>query len=521
MKIENLSQRIITQINSWKGYETFDGTYIDFRSQDPEIFENYQGTVLMEAVERGAENIVQNLIRAGADVNAVKNATQQSPLLCLRDALWKAESENKLRKDVEISKKLIKAGANVNYIARHDELDEEDYESFNTPLLDACMNGRLELVKLLIKSGADVNLSRNDGLNAICMLERDSENYVSILNELIDAGANVDVYGGTAIQGAIAESNIEAIKLLLNSGANLDIQSTDEFLNGRTPFMSLLNGNAVDLGEDEEQEIFFSFLQKIGNVNIIDLDGKSLLSYAIDTYIGSDEFGLLVFDKILYNESIDINQTDNNGNTVLTSLLLSMEEEGFATYEFYDDERYKIESLLISGANIDILNHKEESPMIVSNRIGNKKIIDLLENRDGLINVENHMGRTPLFVACLQGHIEKVNWLINKGAYLNAKNTCSKIPRGIDLHGTFIQTHDGTVKQKLFTALMASQNLETIRALILAGADINQKDSDGNTALMLFAKDDWQEGVSELLKAGADTSSGNGCLKGIISKLLP
>jgi len=53
---------------------------------------------------------------------------------------------------------------------------------------------------------------------------------------------------------------------------------------------------------------------------------------------------------------------------------------------------------------------------------------------------------------------------------------------------------------------MASQNIETVKVLIKAGAHINEKDSDGNTALMLYAKDNWFEGVEELITAGADTN---------------
>ena len=144
-------------------------------------------------------------------------------------------------------------------------------------------------------------------------------------------------------------------------------------------------------------------------------------------------------------------------------------------------------------------------PVIIVKRIGNRNILGLLENKDDLINTENYMGRTPLFVACMHGHVKKIKWLIDKGAYVNAKNKCNIIPRGINLHGLFIQTYDEKMKVKLYTSLMASQNLATIRMLILAGADINLTDTDGNTALMLFEKESWEEGVAELVKAAAYT----------------
>ncbi len=313
------------------------------------------------------------------------------------------------------------------------------------------------------------------------------------------------ICSGSPLQSAVRESQFEAIKLLLNSGAKADIKSTDKFYEGRTSFMSLLKGEAVDLSDDEEQELFLLFCEHIGDINVQDKFGRSLIFYALNTYIGSDDFDLFVLDKILFTENIDINLQDNEGNIALNTLLLSLEQEGYSTDELYDDEKHKIESLLIAGSDTEIRNNNGDSPKIIAKRIGNKNIQSLLENKD-IINSENRMGQTPLFIVCRQGQTEKVIWLIKKGAYVNAKNKCNKIPRGLDLYGTFIPTYEETITPKLYTALMAAQNIETVKALIKSGVHINEKNVDGNTALMLFSKDNWLEGVEELVTAGADTN---------------
>ncbi len=54
------------------------------------------------------------------------------------------------------------------------------------------MHGKLELVKVLLKAGADVNLSWKNGLTAICMVDSESKYYFKILETLIKAGANVN-----------------------------------------------------------------------------------------------------------------------------------------------------------------------------------------------------------------------------------------------------------------------------------------------------------------------------------------
>jgi len=498
MENNKFPQKAIRTIQSWKGFEDFDGHNPDFLGKDPEIFEDHQHTVLMEAVARQDVGIVKNLIEAGTNVNAINKGTQQSPLLCLPE---------KSEKGVEISNELINAGADINYIQKDEEVIGDQW--FNTPLIDACMHGKYELVRTLLKAGADVNLSWKNGLTAICMVDCESKHYINILKALISAGANVNDCGSAALQGAIRESKPEAIKILIDSGAKLDMQSTDKFYEGRTPFMSFLKGEAVDLGVEEEQELFLLFCKNIGNINIQDKGGESLIFYALDTSIGGDDFDLFVLDKVLFSKSIHINLANNKGNTALNAHLLSLEEQGYSTDELYDDEKYKIESLLIAGSDIEIRNDNGDSPKIIAERISNKELQSLLENHKAFINTENRMGQTPLFIACLQSQTEKVMWLIDKGAYVNAKNKCNRIPRGMDLYGTFVQTYEEAIKPKFYTALMAAQNIETVRALIKAGADMNEQNSDGNTALMLYTKDNWLEGVEELITAGADTNITN------------
>lgn len=208
------------------------------------------------------------------------------------------------RIDIDVVKSLIQAGANVDYIQKDEEFDDE---WFNTPLKHACMEGIYELVKILLKAGTDVNLAWKNGLTAIGMVKKDSIHYKDVLEMLINAGADVNNCGGYALQSAVRESKLEAIKMLVNAGAKIDIPSTDKPCdNCRTTFMSFLDGKAVDLEEGEEEELFLLFCKNIGNVNMQDNDGKSLIFYALNTHIGGDNFDLIVFDRILFNEYIDI-----------------------------------------------------------------------------------------------------------------------------------------------------------------------------------------------------------------------
>lgn len=87
--------------------------------------------------------IVDELLAAGADVNL---ASQESMKVA---PLASASAAGQL----EIAKKLIAHGANVNTRAANDF----------TPLHEAAASGRLEFATLLLEHGADVNAKTTDG----------------------------------------------------------------------------------------------------------------------------------------------------------------------------------------------------------------------------------------------------------------------------------------------------------------------------------------------------------------------
>jgi ankyrin repeat protein len=214
---------------------------------------------------------------------------------------------------------------------------------------------------------------------------------------------------------------------------------------------------------------------------------------------------------------------------------------------------YQLESLLISGSNVESRNANGDSPKSIAKRIGNEEIQSLIENGVGLVNTEdrriiakrigyediqflientdnrgiitkrmgyegiqsliedsvnteNSEGETPLFTASRNryGGEEQVKWLISKGAYVNTKNKSHEVDLCLGVKRNVL-----VAKPKLYTALMVAQDIETIKALIRAGADLNVQASDGNTALMLYTKYDWFSGVKELIYAGADANLTN------------
>lgn len=109
------------------------------------------------AAEKGDKELVQLLLEKGADVNARSNEcdyTQNSGGF-KRRYKWGSRTALDTVKNVEIAKILLKAGANPNISGYQEEMYGVYIEN---ALNNAIRKSDFALVKLLVESGADVNL---------------------------------------------------------------------------------------------------------------------------------------------------------------------------------------------------------------------------------------------------------------------------------------------------------------------------------------------------------------------------
>ena len=97
-----------------------------------------------------------------------------------------------------------------------------------TPLHWAAAGGKTDGVKVLIKAGADVNTTDDEGYNPLHVTAY--EGHTEIGKALIEAGADVDAKanrGSTPLHLAAHEGKRETVKALLKAGAEIDV--TDEW----------------------------------------------------------------------------------------------------------------------------------------------------------------------------------------------------------------------------------------------------------------------------------------------------
>jgi RNA polymerase sigma factor (sigma-70 family) len=129
---------------------------------------------LFDAVIAGDLTQVKNLLDKGADANATQQQGEGKGITVLMFAASKG--------NVDITKLLIERGADVN---------GKQLKSMNTPLMLAAVASHLEVVNLLLEKGADVNMrnkSRETALKWAIRYSKDSKSKTDVVKSLRQHG---------------------------------------------------------------------------------------------------------------------------------------------------------------------------------------------------------------------------------------------------------------------------------------------------------------------------------------------
>uniref|UniRef100_A0ABD2XKC5 Uncharacterized protein n=1 Tax=Trichogramma kaykai TaxID=54128 RepID=A0ABD2XKC5_9HYME len=187
--------------------------------QDPNLLQRETGDsplhLLASSTHRDDETI-ELLLRNGADPNAV-NLSGSTPL----HKLCEFRSPN----HINLIQRFLVVCDEVGQRVHIDARDKEG----QTPLYSALDYGQKEVVKLLLRRGADPNQNHQNGttpLHVICHCYHDDE-FVRLLFEICDemqltVQLNTrDQWGNTPLQLAVASLSPEIVDVLLNRGADM------------------------------------------------------------------------------------------------------------------------------------------------------------------------------------------------------------------------------------------------------------------------------------------------------------
>lgn len=176
------------------------------------------GTALHRAIQQGNLDAAKLLLQRGADINAVTQVKQQTPLV----------SAMALKYYTEVAE-LLAAGADPNLPA----------SGIENPLRQAAYQGELAVLRLLLSKGAKPDIQSDADFNpsgltrsvgsSIEIAAR--EGHLHVVGALIDAGCLVDHttprYLETPLHAAALSGNTSMCRWLLGKGANLNHRLAD------------------------------------------------------------------------------------------------------------------------------------------------------------------------------------------------------------------------------------------------------------------------------------------------------
>lgn len=365
-----------------------------------------------------------------------------------------------------------------------------------TALQTAAGGGHLEVVKLLLETGANVNISAVDdyrrrtydavgetnssdaaqlllasnlsGLTALQAAARGG--HLEVVQLLVEKGAkiNTTIYysGRTAFQAAASGGNMGVIRFLLEKGARINARPAIDY--GRTALQAAA-------GKGHLEAVLF-LLERGSDINAPGATGKGRTALQ-----AAAEGGHLELVKLLLEKGANINAppAKSYGRTALQAAAGAGHLEA-------------VQLLLEKGANVNTtITQYGRTALQATAEHGHLDIVKLLLANRADINqpAAGLSGLTALQAAAGNGHLETVLLLLQSGADLNAP--------GSESHG--------------FNALQAAAgggHLRIAEVLLEKGANINAPPPlYGNTALQAAARSGHLEMVRWLLEKGANINA--------------
>ena len=241
----------------------------------------------------------------------------------------------------------------------------------------------------------------------------------------------------------------------------------------------------VDAAKDADRPRLRQLLQQKADVNAAEGDGTTALHWA--SYRDDLESA-----DLLLRAGAKVNAANDLGATPLWTACLN----GSAAM---------VRRLLRAGANPNAALLLGETPLMVAARSGNADVVEQLLARGANVNARAARGQTALMWAVAQSHPDVVKALLARGADVHARSESWSQMEAVSPHGVPDYNRDipyGKNTPLLFAARVG--DLASARILVEAGANVNDEDAWGISAVGMAAHSGFADVVELLLQKGAD-----------------
>ncbi|XP_047244783.1 kinase D-interacting substrate of 220 kDa B isoform X3 [Girardinichthys multiradiatus] len=386
-------------------------------------------TPLMLAAEQGSLEIVQELIRRGANVNlddvdcwsALISAAKEGHLEVVKELLensayiehrdmggWTALMWAAYKGRVEVTRLLLEHGANPNTTGQYSVY----------PIIWAAGRGHAEIVKLLLQHEAKVNCSDKYGTTSLIWASR--KGHYDCVMHLLEKGADVDQEGAnsmTALIVAVKGGYTEVVKELLKRNPNINMTDKD----GNTALMIAAKEGYTEIVQD--------LLDAGTYVNIPDRSGDTIL-------IGAVRGGHVEIVRALLHKYADI---DIRGQENKTALYWAV-DKGNATM---------VRDILQCNPDTETCTKDGDTPLIKATKMRNIEVVELLLDKGAKVSAVDKKGDTPLHIAIRSRSRRLAELLLRNpkdGRLLYRPNKAGETPYNIDC------SHQKSILTQIFGA---------------------------------------------------------------------
>ena len=450
---------------------------------------DYTGlSALHYACNHGLIDIVKMLVEAGAGVRAADNNGDTFLILAayhgstdtVRYFLCLPEIELNHRADdnktallcaveenhTDIAQLLIDAGA---------DMDTKDNEG-RSPLHYACIDGALDIVKMLVEAGAGVRATDND--EDTCLTLAAYHGHIETVRYLVGLpGVDVNHRGAdnkTALLCAVEENHTDIAQLLIAAGADIEMKNSD----GRSPLHHACKSGAHDIVK--------MLVEAGAGVRATDNQGHTCLILAAC-------FGHTETVRYLVGlPQMDVNQREGNHQTALQ-------------WAVEANDTHIAQLLIDAGADINTEYSDGPFPVHTASFSGALDVVKMLVRVGAGVCVTDNTclgdtGCTCLMIAAHCGHTDTVRYLVglpevevnqladdNKTAlHWAVESNHTEIAQLLIDAGADMDIKDSMGNSPLHDACCFG-TLDIVKMLVEVGAGVRATDDQGDTCLMLAA----------------------------------